>query len=192
MVRMTLKLKNTKKLFKTFQHRVKVNPSDLKTVSKFNVLAKKNLATATNYDQFHKTLLESAKMFKIPNNQHPIITSVSKELIAKHEDLRKRAQNDPSEKPEYFIVREETKQSIRRDVRNYDLLKIDEAIRNNKCLKVAKEGIAKKQWIQSLRDHNGIEQKDRDKIVNFRLLQGIIHKQVTDSRPKQKCNVGVA
>jgi hypothetical protein len=166
MVRMTLKLKNPKKLFKTFQHRVKVNPSDLETVLKFNVLAKKNLANATNYDEFHKILLESAKMFKTPNNQHPIITSVSKELIAKREKLREQAQNNPSAKPEYYIVRKETKQSIRRDVRNYDLLKIDEAIRNNKCLKVAKDGIVKKQWIQSLRDNNGIEQKDRSKIVN--------------------------
>jgi Reverse transcriptase (RNA-dependent DNA polymerase) len=171
MVRMVLRLKTKfKKFNRKFQRKIIVNQFDTTAILNFNQQIKSSLkqASVVNYDIFQKTIQKAGDIFRTTENQHPVLTIVSKEMIAKREILRKLAQNDLTKKDEYIQVRRETKNMIRKDERNYNLLLIDNAIRNNRGLKVARDGISKKKnQIASMKDENGIEHFDENKILTI-------------------------
>lgn len=85
MVRLTFQLKHKTKLtFHKHQLRIKVNPGDSKTIMEFNQVLKRKLsATAeqTDYRVFQNELLSAANVFRTRENQHPILTAVTKKMI---------------------------------------------------------------------------------------------------------------
>lgn len=88
-----------------------------------------------------KVLISAANQTNLTEKVRSAITQPTRKLIEERESLRTLAQNDLSKKLEYYEMRKCAKKEIRKDVRNFELIRIDEAIRDNKCLKVARQGI---------------------------------------------------
>lgn len=172
MVRITLNLKSQvmKAKFKK-RERFDVNILDSAKILRFNNDLKSSLKQASNdnvlnYKKFETLILSNGSIFKSLNCKHQVLTSEVKQMIVNRENLRREAQRDIKFKDNYIYVRRETKNAIRRDVKNYNLLMIDNAIRNNQGLKVARQGIEKKKnFIQSLIDKHGIEQIDQENVL---------------------------
>jgi hypothetical protein len=174
MVRMTFKLCCHIKRPKFKKNlKILVNQLDSKKILEFNTEMKSSLKKASHekdlkYDEFQALLLEKGETFKASQNKHQVLTTEVKLMIDSREVLRRKAQQNPVFASEYIQQRRKTKNAIRRDVRNYNLLMIDNAIRNNQGLKVAREGITrKKNKIQSLRDKNGNDHYDDDEILEI-------------------------
>lgn len=194
MVRMIFKLKtNVKRFHQNYKKKIVVNPHDAKTIMEFNQTLKTSLKNASdensfNYLNFQESILKAGNVFRTGENRHPVLTAVSKEMISKREKLRSLAQSDPAMKNEYIKVRRETKKCIRSDERNYNLLIIDEAIRNNRGLKVAREGIVKnRNYIQSLKDENNVEQNDRDEVMKIatKFYQNLYKSELNEQEQKE-------
>lgn len=104
----------------------------------------------------------------IKNTKSHVITCATKRMIRERESLKKSAQKDLTLKKDYYDFRKKVKKEIRKDVRNFELMRIDEAIKNNQCLKIAREGIyPKRKYINCLKDKNGIIQTDPSEIENI-------------------------
>lgn len=179
LVRMTFELNTKIVRYRNFK---KKNPlrmcfDDPHTVMKFNESLKHKLKSLTS--QMNKDPIESLEAFKhctfdaansvqYKTSTHKVITEATKEKIRERELLRKEAQKDPTVKKDYYDFRRQVKKEIRYDVRNYELHRIDEAIRNNKCLKIARNGIFQNsRSIKSLKDDTGICHSDPKEIESI-------------------------
>jgi Reverse transcriptase (RNA-dependent DNA polymerase) len=142
---------------------------------KFNKGLKKETEIKTNENNVEQKLFEvktkilkAGEIFLGKPNYRPIITPVTKEMIKKREFLKREARREPDKKLEYYENRKKVKKEIRKDVRNFELLRIDEAIRNNRCLKIARDGINRqKSSILCLKDKNGILQTGSQKVTEI-------------------------
>lgn len=186
----------TSNLHKKFKHyksshipRLIINPFDAEAIGEFNHKSIDALKSAEpkSVADFQDVLLKAAENFRKLKNQHPVITIPTRKLIETREKLRSLALTDHSKKIEYYVARKLAKKEIKRDVRNYELLLLDNAIRNNRCLKVARNGIEKKKnFIISLKDENGSTITDRDGVLNIAatFYQGLYKSKMSEDLAK--------
>lgn len=174
MVRMTFELK--KKLWRTKKQKRNnffIDQRDETKIKEFNDRLRQSSVPeeVTVKDPLHNlkaNFVEAAKVFTSRNHVSPVITPTTRDLIEKREKLRREAQIDLNMKNKYYDCRKLTKKEIRKDVRNFELLRIDVAIRENRGLKLSRDGIYKKRvCIDILTDEKGEEIRDKLKISEF-------------------------
>jgi hypothetical protein len=196
MVRMTFELNESiQRLKQKHLQNFFVNPTEVGKIMNFNNELKNYALENENEVDVEEKLknlklkvMTAGEIFQTKPNQRPVITPVTKELIRQREFLRREARRNPDMKLNYYAFRKDVKKKIRNDVRNFELLKIDEAIRNNKSLKTARDGINKERsTVHSLKDEKGVLQSESSKIneIASNFYEKLFSSTMTDDKKKE-------
>lgn len=135
--------------------------------SKYDLLS--SMGMNNDYTKFVMNLQECCNLFTTKNNQQSIISHATREAIKKREDLRRRTNLDPTLNDEFKRTRKIAHRLIKRDVHLNDLNELNNAIKNAKSLKKAREGInfKNKKWIPFLKDEKGIMKSSRNEVLEI-------------------------
>lgn len=175
LLRMKFGLSTAIKLYRNY-HRKKIqvvdDPLKIKT---FNMTCCRQLSSGEtsddvlkNYNHLEEAIRSSADIFTGTAKKDQIIMSETKDLLKRRQDLYEKSKSDPIFRSEFSKTRKESRKAIRRDVRNYEVKLVEDAIKKNQCLKVAKKGIQKgENWIQNLKDIKGVVHTDRNSILSI-------------------------
>jgi hypothetical protein len=167
-IRAKLVLQILKPKRKFFPRKIQIpsNLNQMRSFQKNNIESLKEIehefdqkSLQDKYNVITKSLKSNADEFRIKKLQDGVLSYETKQLIALREDLRsKRTNNEEA----FRSARREANLKIQRDVQQFEMRQVKEAIDNTKSLKRAREGIRKdKNWIPKLRDEHGILQSDR-------------------------------
>lgn len=175
MVRMELCLhiKTQQKFFKPNTKFVIVNDSE--KIEAFNEAMIKTFQTKVystslqeNYDDLCKVFKNSAEPFKAQKLKQAVITRLTKQRIAEREDLRSKRHQSHEIELSFRQVRNECNKLISRDVRTFEIQQMENAIVSGRSWKNAKNGVNNsKNWVQKLKDENGVLQFERDAILEI-------------------------
>ena len=168
MLRLTFGLTTAMKLYHNqFKKRITISDDPFK-IKKFNSNCCRQLLEMKNtseYNQLEEILIQSSKHFGTKNQTESILSEKTKENLKLRHELYEKSKTNATFKAEHSKIRKISRKEIRKDVRNHEVKSLEIAIKNNQCLKTAKEGIEKrKNKIQSLKDSNGVTYHD-NKIV---------------------------
>lgn len=116
----------------------------------------------------HKQLVKNVEVlnrFEYKSDHRLLRMTMELKVITQKRKFFQR-KTDATKEMEFRSLRKKANQMIQKDVKNFELQQLEEAIESRSSWKYAKNGFFKgKHWVPKLRDSNGILQTDRPKIL---------------------------
>lgn len=174
MVQMQLGLKFIRSKRKAYTKRIFIDNEKVK-IGRFRENLEANRLTLDGntslnfiYDELLNNIVTCAEPFTKKKPKDSIITQETKTIMELRDQLilnRKRSLEDDAKFKE---MRKKANQMKRKDVRNFEILQLEQAIASNTTWKRAKEGaVQNKIWIPKLRDKNDVPRSNRAEVLEI-------------------------